>query len=132
MKYLSLAKEYEKSSIAWFKLEEVVMRGEKERALTMYRLLIHSVAKESLKVQLEADILRIFGDSQAIFCYIKAADLYISAHEVAQAIFLYKIIIALAPHISEYKDKLDLLNHDLQYSYISTNSFTSSAIPSII
>lgn len=104
----------EKSSIAWFKLAEVITRGEKERVLTIYRLLIHSLSNEPLKILLEAEILRLFGDQNALLCYIKAAQMYSNNNELAQAIFLYKIIITLAPENHDYKATLLTLQNALR------------------
>ena len=51
-----------KTSLAWFKLAEFVTRGEKERALSIFRLLAHSIRHDALVVQLEGDILLAFDD----------------------------------------------------------------------
>lgn len=51
-----------KYNIAWFKLAECVSRGEKERALGVYRLLAHSLDDRAVASQLEGDILYTFGD----------------------------------------------------------------------
>jgi len=111
-------KSREKSSIAWFKLADVIMRGEKERVLTIYRLLIHSLSNEPLKVQLEAEILRIFDDRNALFYYVKAAQMYRKNNELAQAIFLYKIIIALAPENYEHRASLQALQDELLQNFL--------------
>lgn len=118
MNYLLLEKDRKKSSIAWFKLAEVIMRGEKERVLTICRLLIHSLPSEPLKLQLEAEILRIFDDQNALFYYVKAAQMYSKANELAQAIFLYKIIITLAPEVCEYQEVLLVLQDELKQNFL--------------
>ncbi len=53
-----------KYTIAWFKLAECVSRGEKERALGVYRLLSHSLDDSALVCQLEGDIFLSFNDKQ--------------------------------------------------------------------
>jgi hypothetical protein len=66
----------ESYTIAWFKIADFVARGEKERALTVYRLLMYSVAEPALSYQLEGDILLAFDDDAAIDRYHVAANLY--------------------------------------------------------
>lgn len=95
MKYVSLDKSREKSSVAWFKLAEVITRGEKERALSIYRLLMHSISDNALKAQLEGDILRIFGDPAAVYSYERAAQLYQQNNETMHAALLYEWMVAL-------------------------------------
>lgn len=82
-----------KTSIAWFKLADVLARGEKERTLSIYRLLIHSIHHDAIKAQLEGDILRSFNDPNAVQSYIKAADLYQKNGEFSLAVVLYESII---------------------------------------
>ena len=83
------------SSIAWFKLAEVIMRGEKERALSIYRLLMHSVANDAIKMQLEGDILSIFNDTNAFQSYAKAATLHQQNNDIAHVVSLYEHVIDL-------------------------------------
>lgn len=52
-----------KYNVAWFKLAECVSRGEKERALAVYRLLAHSFKDRAFASQLEGDLFSAFGDS---------------------------------------------------------------------
>src|SRR3990172_10433854 len=66
----------EKYNIAWFKLAEFVARGEKERALGIYRLLIHSFDDKAFSYQLEGDLLSAFNDESARDKYLSAAQLY--------------------------------------------------------
>ena len=128
MNYLSLEKDREKSSIAWFKLTEVIMRGEKERVLTMYRLLMHSLPNEPLRIQLEADILRVFGDkSGALDCYIKAAEIYSKNNELAQAISLYKIMIDLEPNLYSHTTRLIELKEAISQNWWHDTSFYQSS-----
>ena len=65
-----------KTSIAWFKIADVMARGEKERTLSIYRLFAHSIRHEAVVAQLEGDILRTFNDPNAVHAYVKAAGLY--------------------------------------------------------
>ena len=66
----------DKYNIAWFKLAEFVSRGEKERALGLYRLLTHSFDDRALTYQLEGDLLLSFNDDSAQDRYRKAAEEY--------------------------------------------------------
>ena len=64
----------DKYNIAWFRLAECVSRGEKERALGVYRLLAHSFGDEAFAHQLMGDLLLSFDDAQAlaVSCWRKA------------------------------------------------------------
>lgn len=67
----------DKYTIAWFKIAECVSRGEKERALGVYRLLSHSFNDDALSRQLEADIYLVCNEQeQAIGLYRQAFELY--------------------------------------------------------
>jgi tetratricopeptide (TPR) repeat protein len=92
----------DKINLAWFKLEEFVARGEKERALTMYRLLMHSINNEAVKHQLEGDILRAFNDKGAVYAYVKAAQIYEKTDKLIQAAELYELINDIMPDSYEY------------------------------
>lgn len=84
------------SSVAWFKLAEVITRGEKERALSIYRLLMHSVQSEALKAQLEGDILLMFNDANAFNAYLRAATLHQKNNDTFQAFSMYEQILQSA------------------------------------
>lgn len=86
MKHLSS----EKSTLAWFKLAEFVARGEKERALSIFRLLSHSLHNEALVFQLEGDILQSFNDEKAFESYKRAARTYQQNGELVQALTVYE------------------------------------------
>lgn len=88
----------EKSSLAWFKLAEFVTRGEKERALSIYRLLAHSIKSPALAAQLEGDLLQAFEDERALEAYRRAALLYLRENDSVQAVLLYEQISTLTPH----------------------------------
>ena len=66
----------DKYNVAWFKLAEFVARGEKERAMGLYRLLVHSFDDSAFAHQLEGDLLLSFDDTQAVEKYLEAAYLY--------------------------------------------------------
>jgi hypothetical protein len=85
----------EKSSIAWFKLAELVARKEKERALYMFRLLSHSLSEKALVTQLEADILLAFGDERALSVYLQAASLFEQNEDVVMAKAIYEHVAYL-------------------------------------
>ncbi|MDR3646675.1 MAG: hypothetical protein P4L22_03985 [Candidatus Babeliales bacterium] len=96
----------EKYNIAWFKLAEFVSRGEKERALGIYRLLTLSINDPALVLQLEGDILLAFNDTNAILQYEKAAKLYQQNGRIIEAISIYEHLISLNPQSSEFYNKL--------------------------
>ena len=67
----------DKYNVAWFTLAECVARGEKVRALGVYRLLAYSIDDSAFRRQLEGDILLAFQDKDdAIVKYKEAAFLY--------------------------------------------------------
>lgn len=85
----------EKFTIAWFKLAEFVTRKEKERALGIYRLLIHSLPDQAFAAQVEGDLFLAFQDEKAIESYLKAAKMYQEFGNVLQASILYEKLIRL-------------------------------------
>lgn len=92
----------ESYTIAWFKIADFVARGEKERALHVYRLLMHSVAEPALSYQLEGDILLAFDDDAALDRYHVAANLYKKAGKLRQAISVYE-------HVGLFKEDEKIL-----------------------
>lgn len=64
------------SSIAWFKLSELVRRGERERALFVLRLLSHSIADKAFVALLEAELLHMLNDHRAKASCKKAIEMY--------------------------------------------------------
>lgn len=102
-------------SIAWFKIAECVLRGEKERALGVHRLLAHSLDDKALAMQLEGDIMFACGDiDRALQVYNDAALCYISLKKYEQAAGIYEHMIFLKPID-------DLLYNALLKVYIAAN-----------
>lgn len=87
----------DKSNVAWFALAECISRGEKERALGVYRLLSHSFDDCALKVQLEADILWSFRDEGAIKKYQEAAEMFAKERRLLEATAVFEHVATLAP-----------------------------------
>jgi len=83
----------DKQTVAWFKLAEFVSRGEKERALAMYRLLAHALDDQAFIRQLEGDLLLAFHDELAFERYNQAAVLYVKQGQTAQAASVYEHMI---------------------------------------
>jgi len=93
----------EKHSIAWFKLAECVSRGEKERALGVFRLLSHSLGSEALASQLLGDLMLAFNsNTEAITKYIEAALLYKKSNKTIEAMAVYEHLLFLDPFSEEY------------------------------
>lgn len=92
----------EKYNIAWFKLAEFVARGEKERALALYRLLVHAFEDKALAFQLEGDLLLSFNDTIASERYAIAAQLYYKEERLIEAAAVYEHLITLEPENAEY------------------------------
>jgi tetratricopeptide (TPR) repeat protein len=92
----------DKYNIAWFKLAEFVARGEKERALGIYRLLVHSFNDRAFSIQLEGDLLAAFNDEQAIDKYVTAAQLYQKEGRVEETIGLYELLVTMRPQHEQF------------------------------
>lgn len=106
----------EKYNVAWFKLAECVARGEKEKALGVYRLLIHSLEDPALICQLEGDLLLSFKDLQAVDKYIAAASLYQKNNKLNEAAALYEHVVSLVPDSENYLSKLIDLYQELEFA----------------
>ena len=89
-------------SVAWFKLAECVSRGEKERALAVYRLLSHSIGDEAIALQLEGDILHSFGDNEAEERYLGAISLYQRDGRTIEATAVYEKLVHSLPAREDY------------------------------
>jgi len=93
-----------KYTIAWFKLAECVSRGEKERALGVYRLLSHSLDDSALVCQLEGDIFLSFNDKkQAATNYYQAAQLYKKDNRILEAAAVYEHLLTIQPEDKRYR-----------------------------
>jgi len=88
----------QKYQVAWFKLSEFIRRGEKERALGIYKLLMHTVDDTAFAKQLEGDLLLFFNDPGAPESYLAAALLYKKTNKLAQATAVYEHLVAQFPH----------------------------------
>jgi hemerythrin superfamily protein len=96
----------EKYNVAWFKLAEFVARGEKERALALYRLLTHSFDNVAFAAQLEGDLLLSFNDEEALVKYVNAANLFLAQEKVMQAAAIYEHLLTLRPDSLQYAFEL--------------------------
>lgn len=96
-----------KYTIAWFKLAECVSRGEKERALGVYRLLSHSFDDQAYAQQLEADLLLAFKDQKnAVEKYRQAAKCYKKEGRKFEAAAVYEHLRILQPKENSYRKQL--------------------------
>lgn len=98
----------ESYTVAWFKIADFVSRGEKERALHMYPLLMHSISEPAISYQLEGDILLSFDDMAAFKCYAKAVELYKKSGKIRQAIGVYEHASLFVDDEKILKELLDL------------------------
>lgn len=104
----------DKYTIAWFKLAEFIARGEKERALGVYRLLSHSFEDRAFAQQLAGDIFISFGDTAlAIERYCQAAQLYMQQGKKVQAAAIYEHLIMLDASGLHYYKNLIVLYADM-------------------
>lgn len=103
----------DKYSVAWFKLAEFVGRGQKERALGLYRLLIHSFDDRAFAFQLEGDLLLSFNDVEAQHRYLQAARLYQEDGDILKAAAVYEHLLFLDANNIFYKKQLVMLYETL-------------------
>ncbi|MFI5333146.1 MAG: hypothetical protein ACHQVS_03525 [Candidatus Babeliales bacterium] len=97
----------DKYNVAWFKLAECVARGERERALGVYRLLSHSFDDPAFASQLEGDILVAFSDPvSAVVKYKEAVALYKSSNRTLEAAAVAEHILVLE---AEKQESIELL-----------------------
>lgn len=97
----------EKYNLAWFKLAECVNRGEKERALGVYRLLAHSIGNDALATQLYADIMLSFNEKdEAIENYLQAIELYKADGRFIEVAAIYENILFLE-HVFQDRHLID-------------------------
>jgi tetratricopeptide (TPR) repeat protein len=119
----------QKYVIAWFKIAEYVNRGEKERALGVYRLLSHSIDDQSLVLQLEADILYACQDERCFDIYYKAALDYLKKEKKGQAAALFEQMLLVKPDAMAIRSQLVTLYIKLeknQAAYLHTKMLVCS------
>lgn len=92
----------DKHNVAWFMLSECVSRGEKERALGVYKLLSHSLDDKAFSRQLEGDLLWAFEDGLAPARYLEAAMLYKKNQRFVEAAAVYEHLITLEPEKEDH------------------------------
>jgi hypothetical protein len=97
----------DKYTIAWFKIADCLSRGEKERALGVYRLLSHSFNDDALAMQLEADIyLSCNEHTRAIELYRSAIELYVKAERFLEAAAVSEHLVMFFPTDKNLYDAL--------------------------
>ena len=107
----------DKYTIAWFKLAECVSRGERERALGVYRLLAHSIGNPAFESQLEGDLYLSFQDTHtALAKYHEAVKLYRQSGRILEAAAVFEHIVTLDPHTYTHHQQIIELYHQLRLS----------------
>ncbi len=98
---------HDKYNVAWFTLAECIARGERVRALGVYRLLSHSINNTAFAKQLEGDILLAFQDKDAALAkYKEAADLYQKEGKLLEAVAVYEHMRDIDSNKFEYLDRI--------------------------
>ncbi len=86
------------TSLAWFKLADLIARGEREKALNVFRLLSHSLPDRAYVLQLEGDILwHLDDDKNSYEKYKQAAFLYQKEKRWIDAIAIYEHLLTQNP-----------------------------------
>ena len=96
----------QEKSLAWFKLADLIARGEREKALSVFRLLAHSLSDRAYVLQLEGDILWYLDDKSAVERYKQAAFLYQKEKRWVDAIAIYEHLLSQTPEAYELLAKL--------------------------
>lgn len=89
--------ERREQSLAWFKLADLISRGEREKALSVFRLLSHSLSDRAYALQLEGDILWYLDDKNCFDKYKQAAFLYQKEKRWIDAIAIYENLLIQHP-----------------------------------
>jgi tetratricopeptide (TPR) repeat protein len=101
--------------VAWFKLAEFIDRKEKERAISICRLLMHTIPDEAFAKKLEGDMLEALNEPSALQAHELAARLYEKKGNFSQATSLYEHLVDAYPTQERYIQKLAFaytqLNH---------------------
>lgn len=95
------------SSIAWFKLSELIKRGERERALSVFRLLSHSLVDKAFVALLEAELLHILGDLRAQDACLHSLRLYEETERLDEVVTVYAHLLDWWPNDDLLLDKLE-------------------------
>lgn len=82
------------ASVAWYKLADLIARGEREKALSVYRLLSHSLDDRAYALQLEGDVLLALEDPRSKEKYFQAASLYKSEKRWVDAVSVTEHLLA--------------------------------------
>ena len=96
-------------SVAWFKLAELIARGEREKALSVFRLLAHSLPDRAYVLQIEGDILWFLDDTAAVEKYKQAAVIYQREKRWVDAISLYEHLLTQRPEAYDILSMLLML-----------------------
>ena len=105
----------DKYTIAWFKIADYVSRGEKERALGVYRLLSHSFNDDAVARQLEADIYFSCNEQErAIILYRQAMELYQKSKRFTEAAAICEHLLLLLPHDASLRREIILCYNNIK------------------
>jgi hypothetical protein len=107
--------EQKQESLAWYKIADLIAKKEKEKALSVYRLLSHSFHDKAYILQVEGDILWALDDPGAIAKYKQAALLYRKEQRLIHAISVCEhLLVQNKAEIEIYRILIEL--------YIETNA----------
>ncbi len=120
-------------TIAWFKLAECISRGEKERALGVYRLLSYSFNDQAVSRQLEADIHLAFDNQkEAVTHYCNAAEEYKKNQRLLESAAVYEHLLTLQPDNVQFRQTiLDLYTQLSIQSKINEHSAVLAEIKEV-
>ncbi len=85
------------SNIAWFKLSELIKRGERERALSVLRLLSHSITDKAFVALLEAELFYLLRDERAKEACARAIALYEQENRYDKIFLTYSTMLQWWP-----------------------------------
>lgn len=96
-------------NLAWFKLSEFISRGEKERAFSIYKVLILAFDNKAFCLLVEGDLHANFHENQeALSKYLEAARLYESEQDTFLQSIAYESIVKVSKSLNYWKKLLEL------------------------
>jgi hypothetical protein len=88
------------ASIAWFRLYESTLRNEHDRAMTNYKLLIHSYPSFGFKKQILGDLFLFLGEkAKAETAYNESFYSYVDENDIFNAARILLMMKSIALHI---------------------------------
>ena len=94
-------------NLAWFKLSEFISRGEKERAFSIYKVLMLAFDNQGYCLLVEGDLHASFDENQeALSKYLEAAKIYELQKNTFLQSVVYESIVKVSKNLLYWKKLL--------------------------